>query len=176
MTATLRSTQRIREGHEAALSKLAAFERAVNVPASTAMDSAVEALSTYLRTEVWSLVWKEEDALMPLVKACVPQNAGALEQMHVEHDELRKANEQLQSAVAAYRADPNGRGTTTAVREAGVQIGALLRRHFSAEDAAVLAVADAYLDEQQDKRILDEFSAIDADLAWGFENLQEFYP
>jgi hemerythrin-like domain-containing protein len=63
-----------------------------------------------------------------------------------------------------------------AVRESGRRIVALLRHHIPAEDRALLAVADAHLDESQDQRILDTFKTIEADLAWAFENLQEFYP
>jgi hypothetical protein len=63
-----------------------------------------------------------------------------------------------------------------AVQESGAQIVALLRTHIPAEDEALLAVADAYLGEQQDQQILHTFETIEADLAWGFENLQEFCP
>jgi DNA-binding NarL/FixJ family response regulator len=62
------------------------------------------------------------------------------------------------------------------VRKSSAGIRALLQDHIPAEDKALLAVADANLDERQDERVLAVFDTIEADLAWGFENLQEFYP
>jgi iron-sulfur cluster repair protein YtfE (RIC family) len=177
MVKTLRSTEWIRADQKDVLVKLDALQRAVDArdePEATA--PIVQEVGAFFRTGIWTLVWKEEDVLFPAVRPFVPQGENAIAQMCLEHAELRRANDRFQSAIDAYLAGSGNGETTAAVRESVARIVALLRNHIPAEDKALLALADAHLGEAQDQRILDTFKTIDADLAWGFENLQEFYP
>ena len=177
MKATLRSTQLIRADQKDVLSKLDALQRAIDARGKPEVTTAViQESGAFFRTDMWALVWKEEDALLPAVRSFLPQEAGIIKQIHLEHAEIRGANDRFQAAVAAYLANPSDGEAMDAVRESGARIASLLRDHIPAEDKWLLAVADANLDEQQDQKMLNVFAMIDADLAWGFENLQEFYP
>jgi len=177
MEATLRSTQLIRADQKDVLGRLDAFERAVDAHhRPEAMVPIVEELGAFFRTEIWALVWKEEDALLPVVRPYINGQASAIAQIRREHADLRKINDRFQDAVHVYLANPSDSQAMAVVRETSAGICALLRNHIPAEDTAMLSLADLYLDGQQDQRILDVFATIDADLAWGFENLQEFYP
>jgi len=140
------------------------------------MTPVIHDIGAFFQTWMWAIVWKEEDALFPAIRPFIPREASPVAQMRLEHAELRKINEQFQSAIATHRADPGDREAMAAVRESGTRMVTFLRNHIPAEDEAVLTMADAHLGESQDQRILDAFKTIDADLAWGFENLQEFYP
>jgi iron-sulfur cluster repair protein YtfE (RIC family) len=177
MKESLRSTQLLRADQQDVLLKLDALQRAIGAHSGPAeMIPVVEELGAFFRTEIWALVWKEEDALFPAVRPFVPREQDAIAQMCLEHAELRKANDRFQSAISALRAGTGNGESVAAVRESGARMIALLRDHIPAEDEALLAVADAHLDQAQDQRMLDTFGAIEADLAWAFENLQEFYP
>lgn len=177
MEATLRSTQLIRAGQRDVLGRLEGFERAIDAQDQPeAKAPIVQELGAFFRTEVWALVWKEEYGLLPVVKPFIPVQADTIARIRRDHDELRKRNDRFQDAVHVYLANPNNGRAMAAVRESSTGIRALLQDHIPAEDKAMLAVADANLDERQDQRILDVFDTVEADLAWGFENLQEFYP
>ncbi len=177
MEMTLRSTELLRADHQDVLIKLDALQRAIDArDGLEAMTPVIKELGTFFRTEIWTLVWKEEDALFPEIRPFVPREEDSIAQMRLEHAELRGANERFQSAVDAHLANPGDREAMTALRESSARIVTLLRNHIPAEDKALLAVADAHLGESQDQQILDAFKTIEADLAWGFENLQEFYP
>jgi hemerythrin-like domain-containing protein len=177
MEATLHSTELLRAEHQDVLIKLDALQRAVDArDEPEAVLPVIKELGAFFRTEIWNLVWKEEDALFPEIRPFIPRAENAIAQMCREHTELRRANERFQSAISAHLAGSGNGETMAAVRESGGRIVALLRHHIPAEDRALLAVADAHLDKSQDQRILDTFKTIEADLAWAFENLQEFYP
>ena len=177
MEATLRSTRFIRADQKDVLGRLDTFKRAIDAhDRPEAMAPIVEEMGAFFRTNLWALVWKEEDALLPAVRSFIPQEASIVAQIRREHAELRKFNDRFQDAVHAYLATPSDSRAMAAVRERSTDILTLLRDHIPAEDKAMLAVADAALDEQQDQQILEIFDTIDADLTWSFENLQEFYP
>jgi hemerythrin-like domain-containing protein len=177
MEQMLHSTELLRADHRDVLVRLDAWQRAVDARSGVEdVKPLLEEMADFFRTGMWSLVWKEEDALYPAVKPFLPRQGDALARMRRDHAELRRANERFQRAARAYLSGMGNGGTIDAVRESGARIVALLRDHIPAEDEALFTVADAHIGEAEDRRIVNTLETIEADLAWGFENLQEFYP
>lgn len=177
METTLRSTELLRADHQGVMIKLDALQRVVNARnGSQALTPVIQDLGTFFRTGIWALVWKEEDVLFPAVRPFLPRKQDAIARMRHDHAALRGANDRFQSAVDTYLTSPSDPKATAAIRESGARIVTLLSAHIPAEDQALLSVADKHLSASQDQRMIEAFKTIDADLAWGFENLEEFYP
>ena len=177
MEVTLRSTELLRADHQRVLEKLDILERVIDrlgEPGAVVAD--LKELGAFFRAGIWTLVWKEEDALFPKIKQFVTRESSPIKQMLLEHAELRRANERFQTGVDAYSGDPGNSDAVVLIREGGGHIIELLRNHFRKEDDVLLTVADAHLDESQDRQILTAFETIQADLDWCFENLEAFSP
>jgi hemerythrin-like domain-containing protein len=177
MEATAHPTELLRADHRELLVKLSDLERvidALNEPERVMPD--LRRLSSFLKTELWTHVWKEEDALFPEIVRLSLWDGRPVEQMVTEHQDLRSANERFQRGVDLYLGDPSDREAVALIRKNGRRIIDLLKRHFHREESALFALADTHPDSARDGRILDLFEAIEADMAWCFGQLEEFYP
>jgi iron-sulfur cluster repair protein YtfE (RIC family) len=176
MEATTYPTNVIRAGHRRVLSKLDEMERisqALGEPVTVLGE--LQALRSFFRRDIWALVWKEEDALFPELGRSAARDDGPIGQMRADHKRLRGANERFQSGVSGYLQAPGNAITIARLRESGQEIASLLRDHI-ARESRILEAATVRLDEAQNQRILELFERIDADLAWCFEQLDEFHP
>jgi hemerythrin-like domain-containing protein len=176
MEVTLRSTELLRADHQSVLEKLDVLECVIDgLGEPEAVVADLKELGAFFRTGIWTLIWKEEDALFPEIKQFVSRENSPIKQMLLEHAELRRANERFQRGVNAYLGDPGNREAVALIRESGGHIIELLRNHFRKEDDVLLTIADTRLNESRDRQILTVFETIEADLGWCFANLEESY-
>jgi iron-sulfur cluster repair protein YtfE (RIC family) len=176
MEATTYPTDVLRADQREVLDKLDEMERvseALGEPV-TVLDE-LQALGSFFRRDIWALVWKEEDALFPELGHSAARKDGPVGQMLADHKRLRGANERFQSGVDGYLQAPGNETAIARLRESGQEFASLLREHIERE-SRILEAATVRLDEAQNERILELFGRIDADLAWCFEELDEFYP
>jgi hemerythrin-like domain-containing protein len=176
MEATVHPTDLLRADHRLVMSKLHDLERVIGaLTEPETVWSELKRLGSFFRRDIWALVWKEEDALFPEVVRSAPREQGAIRRFSVNHESLRGSNERFQNGLDGYLRDPGNEDAVARLRKGGQQIAALLRGHIN-EENSLLETAAARLDDAQKRRILERFETIDADLAWGFEQLEEFYP
>ena len=174
MEATLRSTDLLQADHQLVLQQLNDLDRVLGVLVrSEDVLSELRALGSFFRKEIWALIWKEEDALFPEIARHA--DSGSIEQMRVDHSDLRQANERFQAGVDSYLEEPGNQNAVGLLRESGQRISGLLRAHLRSE-GRMLKAADPALSEAQNRHIIELFETIESDLAWGFENLEAFYP
>lgn len=176
MEATTYPTDVLRADHREVLDKLDEMERvseALSEPV-TVLDE-LQALRSFFRRDIWALVWKEEDALFPELGRAAAREDGPLGQVRTDHKRLRGANERFQSGLDGYLRAPGDETAIARLRKSGQEIASLLRDHIERE-SRILEAAAVRLDDAQNDRVLESFERIDADLAWCFEELDEFYP
>ncbi len=176
MEATMHLTDLLKADYENVLNKLNDIERVIEVlaePKTVLAD--LETLGNFFRRNIWALIWKEEDVLFPEIVRSAPRESGPIGRMFVGHKNLRGLNERFQSGVDGYLKEPGNKSAIALLRESGRQIVALLKDHIK-EESSILQRAAAGLDKARQRHILETFETIDADLAWCFEQLDEFYP
>jgi hemerythrin-like domain-containing protein len=176
MEATVSLIDLLQADHPNVLNRLDEVERVIGSfaePKTVVAD--VEALGSFFGQDIWALVWKEEDALFPEIVRSDPREGSPIERMYVDHQRLRGMSERLQRSVDGYVREPGNENAMTLLRKSGQQIVALLRDHIK-EESGMLEAAVARFDEAQTQRVLEMFDAIDADLTWCFEQLDEFQP
>ena len=177
MEVTLHPIDLLRAEHENVLEKLSDLERVIDIldQPDVAMSDLRE-LGALFKTGIWAHLRKEEDVLFPEIKRYAPRKEGSIGQMLVEHNDFRTANDRFQRGVRRYLEDPSDGEAFTLIRESGWDIVDLLRGHFGEEDHLLYPMADAYLGNGQEGRILNLFETVEAHMAWCFENLEEFCP
>ena len=177
MEATLHPTDLLRAEHQNVLAKLSDLERVIDI-----LDQPDEAMSDLrelgdlIRTGIWTHIRKEEDVLFPEIKRYARRKESPIGQMLVEHQDFRKANERFQRGMSRYLADPSDGEASALIQESGGHIVKLLRGHFGEEARLLFPMADSYLGNGQEERILNLFETVEAHMAWCFENLEEFCP
>ena len=177
METSVHPTDLLRADHRNVLDKLSNLEYIIDIldQPDTAV-SRLRDLGAFFKTGLWAHIWKEEDAFFPAIKQPALRKKDPIGQMLIEHKDLRKADERFQRDVAGYLRDPGNDGAVALIQKSGTRIVKLLRDHFHKEDSALFGIADMYLNRAQERQILNLFGTIEADIAWGFENLEEFYP
>jgi hemerythrin-like domain-containing protein len=176
MEATMHPTDLLRADHQRVLSKLDDMERVVEALAEPkAVLNDLQELRTFFGRDIWALVWKEEDALFPEIVRSARREDGLIGQMFIDHKRLRGANERFKCGVDGYFKEPGDETAIALLRKSGQQLATLLRDHIK-QESRILEAAAARLNEAQNQRVLQLFETIDADLAWCFEHMDEFYP
>jgi hemerythrin-like domain-containing protein len=177
MKGTLCSTVCLREDQRRVLERAIMLENVadhLDGPLQVASD--LDEMGILFVKDFGSLLWKEECVLFPEIRPFACREGTSLQEMVLQHGELRRANERFQKGVRNYVMDPGSREAVALIQESGVQIAQLLKAHFPEEEELILALADAYLGPAQDRHMLDLFATTEAHLAWCFEELESFYP
>ena len=160
MKAATHLTNLMRADYTSVLNRLDDVQRvieALDEPKAVLPD--LESLGNFFRRDVWTLVWKEEDAVFPEIVRSAPREKSRIGRMLIGHQKLRGVNERFQRGVDGYRREQGHNRATALLCESGQEIAALLRNHIREEssmfEAAVQGVRDRGKAEIGDKTMLD---------------------
>lgn len=99
---------------------------------------------------------KEEGILFPaLEERGIPREGGPIGMMLFEHEEGRSYVRAMATALSAAAQDPEG-ARAKLVENARAYLR-LLREHIAKEDEVLFEMADAHLDAEEQKKLLEEF-------------------
>ncbi|MBI2869838.1 MAG: hemerythrin domain-containing protein [Chloroflexi bacterium] len=156
------ATDVLKQEHKEVLGKLDTFEKALEDLGDRARASRpLEELTRFFDKDFWVHFGKEEDALFPELEKFIPRNAGPIGIMLMEHEDLRRTNDEIQRAAASYLAGNNDTPNREKLQDSGRHFIAVLRDHIFKEDNILFSMADAHLDAAQAAAVLRRFAEIE---------------
>ena len=162
MADTKRPTELLKDEHRAVLQKLTALEKVfASLDKKEVISAELKELTSFFKTDFWVHFTKEEEALFPEIETFMPRNAGPLGVMLMEHEDLRKTNDQIQQATDEYLGGFTGEATRGKLRERGSHFISVLRDHINKEDNILFMMADMHLDQQQIDKVARLFHEIE---------------
>ena len=152
--------------HQHVLKKLSVMEGLLgNLEQKDKISTELKGLAHFFKNEFWLHFDKEDSALFPELGNYIPRNAGPLQMMFIEHEDLRNTNEVFQHALADYSEDKDMSITRETIRKAGMGFIRSLRSHIDKENGMMFTLANAHLTKEQEDDIMRVFAQIDASAA-----------
>jgi len=144
------------------LKKLDDFEEVINnLDKPDTIMPTLKELGTFFKGEIWIHFAKEEDALFVEMAKFMPIEGGPIGVMLLEHEELRKANDEFQKGLEVYVRNPDDAKAAALIRQNGMNIIQMLRPHIDKEDNILYMMAEMHLDDTQTKNILKVYEEIE---------------
>ncbi|HIE28589.1 TPA: hypothetical protein EYP66_15015 [Candidatus Poribacteria bacterium] len=157
-----RSTKPLSDDHQMVLKKLDDFEEVINnLDKPDTIMPTLKELGTFFKGEIWIHFAKEEDALFVEMAKFMPIEGGPIGVMLLEHEELRKANDEFQKGLEVYVRNPDDAKAAALIRQNGMNIIQMLRPHIDKEDNILYMMAEMHLDDTQTKNILKVYEEIE---------------
>ena len=166
MTADGIPTKVLMDEHQHVLKKLSVMEGLLgNLEQKDKISTELKGLAHFFKNEFWLHFDKEESAYFPALGNYIPRNAGPLQVMFIEHEDLRNTNEVFQHALADYFEDKDMSITRETIHKAGMNFIHSLRSHIDKENGMMFTLANAHLTKEQEDDIMRVFTQIDASAA-----------
>lgn len=163
MTADGKPTQILKEEHQRVLEKLGAMKDLLErLEQKKAVTPELRRLASFFQKDFWLHFDKEDLALFPELANYIPRNAGPLQMMFIEHEQLRNINEVFQHALSDYLNDEDSPLTRETIRKAGMNFISSLRSHIDNENGMMFTLANAHLTQDQEDDIMRVFAQIEA--------------
>ncbi len=122
---------------------------------------ALEELAYFFKKDFWLHFDKEDLALFIELGNYIPRNAGPLQMMSVEHEDLRNTNEVFQHALADYFEDKDSSITRETICKTGTEFIRLLRSHIDKENGMIFTLADVHLTKKQEDNVMRVFAQVE---------------
>lgn len=132
------------------------------------MLDSIEAIAGYIDREMALHHRKEEDCLFPFLMEFLATENLRLDARIADHENLEIMNERFKEALAECRRSEHASRAAFAaqlLRGYGLYIVHLVREHLLKEDQILFLVADEYLTEEQEARILEQFAELEREHA-----------
>ena len=166
MTADGIPTKVLMDEHQHVLKELSVMEGLLgNLEQKDKISTELKGLAHFFKNEFWLHFDKEESAYFPALGNYIPRNAGPLQVMFIEHEDLRNTNEVFQHALADYFEDKDMSITRETIHKAGMGFIHSLRSHIDKENGMMFTLANAHLTKEQEDDIMRVFTQIDASAA-----------
>ena len=166
MTADGIPTKVLMDEHQHVLKKLSVMEALLgNLEQKDKISTELKGLAYFFKKDFWLHFDKEDSALFHELGNYIPRNAGPLQMMFIEHEDLRNTNEVFQHALADYFEDKDMPITRETIRKAGMGFIRSLRSHIDKESGMMFTLANAHLTKEQEDDIMRVFAQIDASAA-----------
>ena len=166
MTADGIPTKVLMEEHQHVLKKLSVMEGLLgNLEQKDKISTELKGLADFFKKEFWLHFDKEDLALFPELGNYIPRNAGPLQMMFIEHEDLRNTNEVFQHALADYFEDKDMSIMRETIHKAGMGFLHSLRSHIDKENSMMFTLANVHLTKEQEDDIMRVFTQIDASAA-----------
>ncbi len=163
MTADGNPTRVLMEEHQQVLKKLSTMEDLLgNLEQKDKIAIELKELAYFFKRDFWLHFDKEELALFPELGNYIPRNAGPLQMMFIEHEDLRNTNEVFQHALSDYFKDKDRSITRETIRKAGMDFIRSLRSHIDKENGMIFTLANVHLTREQEDSVMRVFAQIDA--------------
>lgn len=163
MTADGKPTQILKEEHQRVLEKLGTMEELLRrLEQKKAVATELSRLASFFQKDFWLHFDKEDLALFPELGNYIPRDAGPLQMMFIEHEELRNINELFQHALSDYLKGGDSPLTRETIRKAGMNFIGSLRSHINNENGMMFTLANAHLTQEQEDDIVRVFAQIEA--------------
>lgn len=157
-----RSTKPLSDDHKMVLKKLDDFEEVVsNLDKPNTIMPTLKELGTFFKGEIWIHFAKEEDALFPEMEKFMPIEGGPIGVMLLEHQELRRTNDEFQKGLEVYVKNPGDAKAAVLIKENGINIIQILRQHIDKEDNILFMMAEMHLDNTQTQNILKAYEEVE---------------
>lgn len=157
-----RSTKPLSDDHKMVLKKLDDFEEVIsNLDKPSTIMPTLKELGTFFKGEIWIHFAKEEDALFPEMAKFMPIEGGPIGVMLLEHEELRKANDEFQKGLEVYLKNSDDKKAANLIKQGGTNIIQILRQHIDKEDNILFMMAEMHLDDTQTQSILNAYKGIE---------------
>ena len=151
------------EEHRQVLKKLSTMEDLLgNLEQKDKVASALKELAYFFKRDFWLHFDKEDLALFPELGNYIPRNAGPLQMMSIEHEDLRNTNEVFQHALSDYFEDKDTSITRETIRKTGTDFIRSLRSHIDKENGMIFTLANVHLTKEQEDGVMRVFAQIDA--------------
>lgn len=162
MLDTKRPTEQLKDEHKAVLQKLTALERIFSrLDKKDEVSAELKELTAFFKTDFWFHFTKEEEALFPEMETFMPRDAGPIGVMLMEHEDLRKTNDEIQKATGEYLGGATGEDVRSRLRQHGTHFINVLRDHINKEDNILFMMADVHLNPQQVENVARRFQEIE---------------
>ncbi|MBM3241820.1 hypothetical protein FJZ31_36580 [Candidatus Poribacteria bacterium] len=157
-----RSTKPLSNDHKMVLKKLDDFEKVISkLDKPDAIMPTLKELGIFFKGEIWIHFAKEEDVLFPEMEKFMPVEGGPIGVMLLEHEELRKVNDEFQKGLEAYVKNPNDTKAVALIKQNGMNIIQILRQHINKEDNILFMMAEMHLDNAQTRNILKAYEEVE---------------
>jgi hemerythrin-like domain-containing protein len=155
-------TEILSDEHRVIERVLDALQRLTALPVNPSLEQWRKALEFLRNFADQCHHFKEEKILFPaLEEHGIPREGGPIGMMLAEHEEGRAHVRSMTDAVEQV-AKGNGAATATLLEHVRAYV-ALLREHIQKEDDILFRMADDVIPEQEQRRILTEFEAHEAE-------------
>ena len=166
MTADGIPTKVLMDEHQHVLKELSVMEGLLgNLEQKDKISTELKGLAHFFKNEFWLHFDKEESAYFPALGNYIPRNAGPLQVMFIEHEDLRNTNEVFQHALTDYFEDKDMSITRETIHKAGMGFIHSLRSHIDKENSMMFTLANVHLTKEQEDDIMRVFTQIDASTA-----------
>lgn len=163
MTAKGEPTQVLKEEHDKVLLKLLKMEELLGrLDEKEAIALELRELGAFFEKDFWLHFDKEDFALFQELGHYIPRNAGPLQMMVIEHEDLRNNNEIFQLALSDYLGNEDSELTRETICKAGMDFISLLRSHIDNENGMMFTLADVHLTQKQEDSVMRIFGQIEA--------------
>ncbi len=163
MTADGNPTKILMEEHQQVLKKLSTMEDLLgNLEQKDKVASVLKELAYFFKRDFWLHFDKEDLAFFPELGNYIPRNAGPLQMMFIEHEDLRNTNEVFQHALSDYFEDKDTSITRETILKTGMDFIRSLRSHIDKENGMMFTLANVHLTKEQEDGVMRVFTQIDA--------------
>ena len=150
------------EEHQQVLKKISVMEGLLgNLEQKEKVGPALKELACFFKQDFWLHFDKEDLALFIELGNYIPRNAGPLQMMFIEHENLRNTNEVFQHALADYFEDKESSITRETIRKTGMEFISLLRSHIDKENGMIFTLANVHLTKKQDDNVMRIFAQVE---------------
>ncbi len=162
MTTEGKPTRVLKEEHRQVLEKLGTMEGLLErLEQKETVAPVLRTLAAFFEKDFWLHFDKEDIALFPELSKYIPRNAGPLQMMFMEHEDLRNSNEVFQHALSDYLEGEDSPLTRETVHKTGTDFVRALRSHIDKEDGMIFTLANAHLTRDQEDSVMCIFMQIE---------------
>ncbi len=163
MTANGDPTRVLMEEHQQVLKKLSTMEDLLgNLEQKNKVVSGLKEVAYFFEKDFWLHFDKEDLALFIELGNYIPRNAGPLQMMFIEHEDLRNTNEVFQHALSDYFQNIDSSITRETIRKTGMEFIRLLRSHIDKENGMIFTLANVHLTKEQEDGVMRLFAQVEA--------------
>ena len=162
MTNEITPTDVLREEHQSVLQKLDLLEEIIgHLAEKEKISGQLKELASFFKQDFWTHFAKEENALFPELEKFIPREAGPIAVMLMEHDDLRRTNEELQPAINEYLGSADSLSAKELIERHGSHFISILRDHIAKENDILFMMAEIHLDQAQIDKVTKLFHEIE---------------